>query len=117
MKTLLIILLALVAPATIAGLFIQTDSEVLWRIVERWAVVVGAVTFICGVVFAAWRGNSYKELERLAATRKEEINDLRLEIVELNDKLRSFQNFKEYERAIELRQQADREQIHRSKAK
>jgi hypothetical protein len=100
-----------------AGFFIfQSEGDALWKLVERWAMVIGAVTFICGAAFAAWRGNSYKELERLAATRKEEIADLTLKLARRDERIRRLEDDAEYEKSKKLRQQGDEDYNHRSKA-
>lgn len=115
MKTILSLILIIVSPLASLAVF-QSDSEILWRILKDWFFVIGAIVFIAGIFFAAWRGNSYKELERLAATRKEEIADLTARLARRDERIRHLEDEAEFERVKKLRQQGDEDYIHRSKS-
>lgn len=113
MKTIYLIILIIITPfPSLFYVFYQTDTEVLWRILKDW---FPAILFITGAIFLAYRGYSYTELVRLAATRKETIADRDAEITRLKAKIAHYEMVEEIEEMKKLRRQGDDDYIHRSK--
>lgn len=118
MKTILsltIVFTVLILPEMIVLYFWQTDGEILWRIFKDWLDVIVPVVAIAGIIFASWRGKSYKELQELANTREKKISDLTAENIKLTAKIEHLEDEREELREKNLRLQGDVDQIHRTK--